>query len=211
MRSVVLLALVGSYAVANASARLGGPAITDPEAYAVYAAAMRPGDQALTTGPSAIAIQIETLPGPLDCPRAAQITDEWRAAVDDYRQQNAATKFIRPGFDVGIPYSLVPAFQIVQMLKDDGLLGADGYRAPDAPQTNAPGWRVFSQFAGGHVVALSAVGFNSERTRAIVAVQHDCIVLPNGHSFCHGFDVSGIKKVNGRWEPAPLIGCHGEA
>lgn len=59
--------------------------------------------------------------------RAALITDEWRAAVDDYRKQNAATRFIRPGFDLGTPYSLVAWADVRQMLKDER------YLAPNAP------------------------------------------------------------------------------
>jgi len=211
MRHVHLVGLVASFAaVASPSAQPAGPAITDPESYAVYAALLRVSDHTAAERSGSIAIQIETLPGPSDCPREELITDEWREAVADYRRQNETTKFIRPGFDLGVPYSLVPLFEVARMLKDDGWLAPDGNRSPGAPQTNAPGVKVFSRFPGGHLVVLSAVGFNADRTRAMVAVQHDCIVQANGRVGCPELHVIGLRKKNGRWDPSG-IGCHGVA
>jgi hypothetical protein len=150
-----------------------------------------------------IAIQIETAPGPEDCPRAAVITDEWRAAVDDYRKQNAATKFIRPGFDLGRTYSLVAWADVRQMLKDGG------YLSPNAPVTNHFGSSVLSRFPGGRLIVLSALGFNPERTRAMVSVQSDCL-WKDGVVGCHEIHTVGLRKTGGRWDPSG-IGCHGIA
>jgi hypothetical protein len=208
MKSVHLLTLIVLLAAASPSAQPAGPAITDSESYAVYAAVLRVSSHTAAERSGPIAIQIETLPGLPGCPREEAITDEWRAAVDDYRRQNATTKFVRPGFDLGIPYSLVPLFEVVQGLKDDGWLATDGNRSPGAPQTNAPGWKVFARFPGNHVIVLSAIGFNADRTRAMVAVQQDCIVEANGRAFCHEAHVTGMTKKNGRWDGSGGIGCH---
>jgi hypothetical protein len=178
------------------------PAITDPEAYAVYAAVL-PRSVLDENHRGPIAIQIETAPGPEDCPQAALITDEWRAAVDDYRKQNAATKFIRPGFDLGRAYSLLPWADVRQMLKDEG------YLSPSAPVTNHFGSRVFSRFPGGRLIVLSAVGFNPERTRAMISVQSDCL-WKDGFVGSHEIHTVGLRKTNGRWDPSGL-GCHGIA
>ena len=209
MRPAQLLGLVAFFGAATSPvAQVSGPTVTDPAAYAVYAALLRVSDHTAAERTGSITIQIETLPGPSDCPRAQLITDEWRATVDDYRRQNESTKFIRPGFDLGVPYTLVPLFEVVRGLKDDGWLGPDGNRSPSAPQTNAPGWKVFSRFPGRHVVSLSAVGFNPDRTRAMAGVQHDCIVEANGRAFCHETHVIGLTNTNGRWDPSGGIGCH---
>src|SRR5438128_1911551 len=104
---VLLISSVAVSAVMAQSAGESGPAITDPEAYAIYAAVL-PHSVIQENHPEPIAIQLETFPGSADCPRAALITDEWRGAVDDYRKQNAVTSFIRPGFNLGKKYSLGP-------------------------------------------------------------------------------------------------------
>ena len=178
------------------------PVITDPEAYAVYAAVL-PHSVLQENHPEPIAIQLETFPGPTDCPRTELITDEWRAAVDDYRKQNAKTKFIRPGFSLGKAYSLIPWAELRQMLTDEG------YLSPDTPPSNALGPRVFSRFPGGAVVVLSAVGFNPDRTRAMVSVRRNCI-LKDGRVGCEEIHTVGLRKKNGRWDPSG-IGCHGIA
>jgi hypothetical protein len=178
------------------------PVITDPEAYAVYAAVL-PRSVLQENHPESIAIQLETFPGPADCLRAALITDEWRAALDDYRKQNATTKFIRPGFSLGKAYSLIPWAELRQMLTDEG------YLSPDTPRSNALGPMVFSRFPGGAVVVLSAVGFNPQRTRAMVTVQRNCI-LKDGRVGCEETSTVGLRKKNGRWDPSGP-GCHGIA
>jgi len=198
----LLIASLAMSAVMAQSAAESTPAITDPEAYAVYAAVL-PQSVLDDNHRGPIAIQLETFPGPADCPRAALITDEWRAAVDDYRKQNAATKFIRPGFDLGTAYSLVAWADVRQKLKDEGDL------APNAPVTNHFGSRVFSRFPGGRLIVLSAVGFNPERTRAMVTVQSDCL-WQDGWVGCHEVHTVGLRKKDGRWDPSG-IGCHGVA
>ncbi len=163
---ILLISALAMSTVIAQSAAESSPAITDPEAYAVYAAVL-PRSVLQENHPEPITIQLETFPGPVDCPRPALITDEWRAAVDDYRKQNAVTRFLRPGFNLGKKYSLIPWADLRRLLREAG------YLSPDAPETNAPGGRVFSRFPGGVVVALSAVGFNPERTRAMVSVQRN--------------------------------------
>jgi hypothetical protein len=196
---ILLVSALALPAVMAQSAAEPSPVITDPEAYAVYAAVL-PRSVLREDHPEPIAIQLETFPGPEDCPRAALITDEWRAAVDDYQKQNAVTRFIRPGFNLGKKYSLIPWADLRQMLTKEG------YLSPDAPETNAPGARIFLRFPGGAVVVLSAVGFNPERTRAMVSVQRNCI-LKDGHVVCEAVHTVGLRKTDGRWDPSG-IGCH---
>jgi hypothetical protein len=198
----LLISSLAMCALMAQSAAESSPVITDPEAYAVYAAVL-PRSVLNENDRGPITIQIETAPGPTDCPRAALITDEWRAAVDDYRKQNASTKFIRPGFDLGKTYSLVAWADVRQMLKDDG------YLAPNAPVTNHFGSRVFSRFPGGRLIVLSAVGFNRERTRAMVSVQSDCL-WKDHFVGCHEVHTVGLRKSKVRWELSG-IGCHGIA
>jgi len=136
----LLIASLAMSAVMAQSAAESTPAITDPEAYAVYAAVL-PQSVLDDNHRGPIAIQLETFPGPADCPRAALITDEWRAAVDDYRKQNAATKFIRPGFDLGTAYSLVAwaDVRVERRMPLDSNLSIDWNRCESQPRTvNTP-------------------------------------------------------------------------
>ena len=199
---VLLVSLLAMSALMAQSVAESSPAITDPEAYAVYAAVL-PRSVLQENHPEPNAIQLETFPGQADCPRAELITDEWRAAVDDYRRQNAVTRFIQPRFNLGKKYSLVPWGELRQMLTDEGYMGRD------APSTNVPGARVFAHFPGGAVVVLSAVGFNPERTRAMVSVQRNCI-LQDGRVTCEATYTVGLRRTDGRWDPSG-IGCHGIA
>jgi|SRR5262245_42660211 len=89
--ALALLIALSVSAVLAQSAAYPSPVINDPEAYAVYAAVL-PHSVIEQNHPEPIAIQLETFPGPADCPRVALITDEWRAVVDDYRRQNAVTR-----------------------------------------------------------------------------------------------------------------------
>jgi hypothetical protein len=200
--SILAVFVVTGRPAPGQSASAPSPVITDPEAYAVYAAVL-PHSVLQENHPEPVAIQLETFPGPAGCPSEASITAEWRAAVEDYRKQNAQTKFVRPGFDLGKAYSLIPWAEVRQMLT------AEGYLSPAAPRSNAPGWRVFSRFPGGSVIVLSAVGFNSERTRALVSVQRNCI-LKDGGLGCESTHTVGLRKKDGRWDPSG-IGCHGIA
>jgi predicted dithiol-disulfide oxidoreductase (DUF899 family) len=57
---------------------------SDPQAYAVDAAIL-PRSDLDENYRGLIAIQIETAPGPEDCPRVGLIADEWDAVVDHFR------------------------------------------------------------------------------------------------------------------------------
>ena len=86
--------------------------------------------------------------------------------MESYRRENARVRIIRDGFDLGLPYSIITMAQLRQLMRDAG------YSKPSG--SNAPGADVFARFPGGRLVAVSAVGFNAQKSRAMVAVQFDC-------------------------------------
>jgi hypothetical protein len=120
---------------------------------------------------------------------------DWRHVVDDYKKKNAHVSLIRPHFDLGVPYSIVTWAELRKRMQDAG------YLDPSEPRSNAPGWKVFSQLPGGRLITLSAVGFNTDRTRAMVTVQYDCFPPsePLTESMCHEGGIYFMEKKDGKW------------
>jgi hypothetical protein len=87
-----------------------------------------------------------------------------------------------------------------------------GY-SKQSPHSNAFGSDVFARFPGGRLVAFSAVGFNPERTRAMVAMQNNCVPpwepgTPSGN-VCHDGEHISLEKKDGRWNIVrSFVGCH---
>ena len=168
--------------------------INDPEAYAVYAAVLpiRPssGDKRLTN----VALLQETR-AVTHCPREDAIQPEWRSVVDSYRNENSRVRVLRQGFDLGVPYDLVTVAELTTLMQ-----GA-GYDFSSLRITGAPGFEVFRRFPGGKLFTVSAVGFNPEKTRAMVTLQADCfpseIQTPN-QTYHEGRQLM-LEKQDGRW------------
>lgn len=130
---------------------------------------------------------------------------EWRPVVESYRTQNARVRIIRSGFNLGVPYSIVTVAELRKLTRDAGY-------SQESPQSNGLGADVFARFPGGRLVALSGVGFNGERTRAMVAMQFDCLPSwePGTDSapVCHQGRHIALEKKSGRWNIVRnVVGC----
>jgi hypothetical protein len=181
--------------------------INDSEVYAVYASAvqtkLREGEKPLI----ALTLLQETRAG-ADCVTQGndkKLQPEWRSVVDSYRRENARVQTIRGGFDLGVPYSIITLAQLRKLMRDAGY-------SERSPRSNALGADVFARFPGGRLVALSAVGFNAEKTRAMVAVQADCFpswTPGTEHAVCHEGRHVALEKQDGRWTVVPgvRVGC----
>ena len=115
-------------------------------------------------------------------------------------------RIIQGGFNVGVPYSIVTVAQLRKLMRDAGY-------SKQSPRSNALGSDVFARFPSGRLVALSAVGFNAERTRAMVAMQYDC--FPSWEPgtridrVCRAGRHIALEKKDGRWNIAHNVhvGC----
>jgi hypothetical protein len=85
-----------------------------------------------------------------------------------------------------------------------------GYDLSKFSGRQSPGAEVFSRLMGGRLVALSAVGFDATKTRAMVTVQYNCFpsMEPgvNTH-LCHQGNQVMLEKQGDRWVPAKVGGC----
>jgi len=169
-------------------------AISDPEAYAVYASLL-PHEWIVTAAHATTLIfQQETQTNRTCMPSGPPMEKEWKPVLDHFRAENATRRLLQPGFQLGFLYRVVPAAEIQRSFnetkKDDRMFGWTGFynRFPDS---------------GGFMVA-SAVGFDSTKRRAMVYLAHSCGGL------CGGGMHHLLEKVDGAWreaKPEGLMNC----
>jgi hypothetical protein len=161
-------------------------AITDAEAYAVYAAHLvgaKP-DRRVPSAPLIIQSATENWDRP-DCIREP-IKKEWQEVVADYRRKNARVWTIQDRLRLDTPYEFV---------SKEALLATLG------KQSNWPAFDRLHPGSGGYLV-FSAIGFNADRTRAMLQSTYTCgpKCANGGYSF--------LEKSDGRWtRTQPMSTC----
>lgn len=159
--------------------------VDDSEAYAVYASLL-PNEWIVTTAHAKrLVLQRETATN-RDCmPTGKQFETEWRAVIDNFKAENAEVLTLLPGYPLGLPYVLLPSAEI------RALFYAPGNR-----------WAEFNRVypgAGGYI-QVSAVGFDTSKTHAMVYMAHVC------GSLCGGGVHHLLEKVGGAWREARVEG-----
>jgi hypothetical protein len=178
--------------------------VEDVEAYAVYRAVLpirfSSGEKELIH----ITLLQETRAGSMDCPRDENVRPEWRSVVENYRRVNSRVSRIQSGRDLGVPYTLLTWAELTRMMQDAG------YDLSTFSGRQSPGTEVFSRLQGGRLVALSAVGFDATKIRAMVTVQYNCFpsMEPGVDTqLCHQGNQVMLEKQGDRWVPAKVGGC----
>ena len=155
------------------------------EAYQVYSVLL-PSEEAANSGKGTLVIQQETVRGaepsePCLTPEAAI---KFKDAIADYKQVNSKPWLLQRQFHTEEPYHLVRSQSIQTLFK---LHDWDGFykQYPDS---------------GGYVT-LSGVGFNQDKTRAIVYSGTACGLL------CGRWSWHLLEKIDGRWKEVPGVSC----
>ena len=154
---------------------------TGHDAYAVYATLLQPqpdrdGDM---KGPSLLQAETE---GPTRCSEfLAGMSGEWAEVASNFRRENSRVRLLQEGVPIGIAYRLIPREKIVA---DDARLAAKDPRRSNAPR---PGSIKY--------IAVSAVGFNAARTKALVYMR-----IRTAH-FSDGVLMMELK--DGKWVTGP--------
>jgi hypothetical protein len=185
------------YGTAIALALLQGPQVLDPkaegDAYSVYATLFQPTilqpDRLKYEGlTEPIALQAET-EVPTTCAGfLAGMSGEWAEVASDFRRENTRARLLRTGFPLGVKYRLVSRKAI---LADDARLAA---KDPDRRNAPRPGSIRY--------IALSAVGFNAARTKALVYARFRTL------HYSDEFRMKELKE--GKWVDGPRA-CVGAA
>jgi len=155
MRVTLLLAML---ALGSSQTPVPGPPstassfVSDPESYDIYAKVLSTIDR-----PNELLLQQETEPLPTDaCDRAITTDDpEWKIVLSNFRRENAEVRLLRP-FTINRPFHFVSRAAIEA---DDARL------ALKYPGT----WQRRPESID--YAAVSAVGFDWSRTKAIVYVR----------------------------------------
>ena len=152
--------------------------IKDTEAYAIYSEVVPRAWSA--DSPAEVVLQRETTVDAI-CEIGGLPDLEWNAAKDDLREQNAQPRLLQPLLSLGAPYRFISRSQIEAddarlALKYPGIL----QERPESIQ----------------FVAVSAVGFNSARTKAIVYVRGR-----------RSGSVHFLERQNGRWVRPTIGSC----
>lgn len=115
------------------------------------------------------------------CVLASEAEHEaYLSAMTDYRRNNEVTIPLERRFDLPGPYEFVDVSELVGKRKSER-------------------W-VFAEKNGAYgVYELSAVGFNSDMTLAIVYIGYDC-------PWCSRWALHILKKTDGKWKQV-AIGC----
>ncbi|HEY7285781.1 MAG TPA: hypothetical protein VH497_10080 [Vicinamibacterales bacterium] len=139
--------------------------LVDPDAYAVYAAVL-PSNWLVRTGHATRLViqdttEIADFAASHCYPKGADIDNgAWTAALDDFKAQNAEPLALLNQLTLDRPYELVPGDHLRSFFKTAGV---DGWENFMAAYPDASGY-----------IQLSAVGFDRDKTKAIVYVAHHC-------------------------------------
>jgi len=118
--------------------------------------------------------------------RAAEEESQVRqtaSAIADYYRANLKRWTLLPKLKIELPYTLVPPEELTAFLTSAGhFAGWDKFyeRYP-----GSPGW-----------IEFSAVGFNQDKTLAVLYVAHHCGLT------CGGGGIRTLLKKDGKWQPA---------
>jgi hypothetical protein len=113
-----------------------------------------------------------------------EAASRFKDAIADYKRLNKKPWLLQRQFQIEKPYEIVSSDAIGVLFKDSGW---DSFykRYPDS---------------GGYVI-MSAVGFNKEKTRAVVYTGSACGGL------CGLWRFHLLEKIDGNWKEVPGVSC----
>jgi len=167
------------------------PNATEPydvnEAYEIYNVLLH-HDQHYALAKRMVIIQEETVSGvrhegPLPC-LTNEASEEFKDAIADYEQVNTRRWVLQRKFTIEKPYELVSSdtIRILFEASKDGTIDF-AKRYPDS---------------GSYVFVMSAVGFNEDKTKAIVYSGSHC------PGTCGTWSIHLMQKVDGKWKEVPV-------
>lgn len=160
--------------------------IDDPESYAVYSALL-PDAPMRQMRRKMIVIEAEATANPGCWPSGPPIETEWKGTLESLHAENAHARTILPGFTLSVPYVVLPKADIMAI-----------FTGPLAD------WRPFYERypdSAGYL-RLSAVGFDTDRTKAIVYIAHSYGGWGGEDSY------QLLRKLAGRWQETQLPGVN---
>lgn len=174
--AAIILVSIGTTATAQESPQLFQP-YGDADAYEIYNLLL-PQEESYAFAKDALMIQENTVPEDISaaCLKPAD-AKRFKGAIAGYERVYQKKWFLQRNFEIGRDYRIVDAKMISAL--------------PDQPQSAVS------------YVSMSPVGFNREKTQAVVFVESSCGGL------CGSWRFHFLVKVHGKWNEIPLAGCAG--
>jgi hypothetical protein len=158
----------------------------DTEAYQVYSAIIPPGWLVRIAKAKTLVIQAETDPGLRMCLEPdAESKKIIGTAIADYLKVNKKTWLIQKNIKLEMPYQIIDNEKVNSIFKN-GSWNNFNNQYPDAKG----------------YITLSAVGFNSEKTVAVVYSGWGCGIR------CGGGEYHVLQKKDGKWIPLGWSGSN---
>ena len=154
----------------------------DQDAYEIYSLLL-PTEKSHGLANGTLVIQQETITSVKldDSCRKPQVASEFKDAREDYNRHNEPMHLQRK-FNIDKPYELVNTETIGALIKDDNW--GDFYKR---------------YVDSGRIIRVSAVGFNRQRTLAIVNTRTTPNLGPGSFSF--------VKKIERKWKVVTGVVC----
>lgn len=189
----LVVAFIGCAAASFAQDTAAPEAYLDADAYQVFSALLSESGAPGST--NTLVIEQETVPhlgrqagtfsdGPEAC-IYPDVAIKFREAIADYNRVNQKRWLLQRSFEINGPYELVTADTLKTFFSHGDW---DGFykRYPSS----------------GGFISLSAVGFNRDKTRAILYGGRAC------GSLCGQWSYELFEKVGGEWKTVPGVSCH---
>ena len=155
------------------------------EAYQVYSVLL-PHEESSGVAKSTLVIQQDTVPQRVSgaC-LTVEATNKFKDAIADFEHVNSKRWLLQRHFQIERRYELVREYTIRRLFKGPGE------------------WDGFHKRYPGSVayVTMSAVGFNKEKTQAIVCIGCSCGAL------CGRWSFHLMEKLDGKWQEVPGVQC----
>jgi hypothetical protein len=155
-----------------------------PDAYKIYSLLL-PHEESYGFAKGTVIIQEETRSDATveGACLSSDVANRFKDAISDYRRVAKSKWLLQRQFDIGKPYEIVSKDNIALVLKNEWDQHYDRY-----PRS------------GGYIF-MSAVGFNKDRTLAIVYTGSFCGGLCGREQF------HLLEKIHDHWKEVPAVGC----
>jgi hypothetical protein len=156
----------------------------EPAAYEVYAAILPSEWNVQVAHARQVVIRRETTAYRMCLNPEKESEDKLWAAISDYVEINKKQWWLQPSLTIDLPYLFVDSESLRKMFRQGRW---DQF------------YRAYPESGG--VLELSAVGFNQDKTVAVVYMGHSCGAL------CGGGKFHVLEKVGGKWQPLAWKGA----
>ncbi len=162
---------------------------SDPDAYEVYAALLPSNSAWGDLRAKSFVIERETRgSNPQGClPEGKEIKERWADVIEDYKKQNETPRLLSRSFPIETPYRLISRTELSDLFGNTAKSLSDRWKSFYNHYPDSKGFTGFS-----------AVGFNPDKTRALVYVGHHCGML------CGAGGYVFLEKRDGKWAEATV-------